>query len=340
MRELLIRYLLGELDADERREIQSRLQSSPELRRELAQLRSCFAASLDDELFAPDPPSGLAARTTVQVTGCDESGDAAAARHEAVFAPVADPPVGILGWSLADLAVAGGVMLAVSMLLFPALRNSRDGTRRTICANHLWQLWGVATLYAETHGHLYPKVEPNENAGIFVARLIKSGCIAPKDLEVLLICPGAPLADEIRAGRLSIRPPTVAQMAAMSPSQFARATAKMSPFYNYRFPYRVGHQLCFIKDERKSLSPLFSDASNGTSSGQISPNHGGPIVQVVFEDGHVQILTTPNVPGRDDNMFRNDAGDVAAGLSTQDSVLAPSGAVPGDDAAAQHKTAE
>ena len=80
MRELLIRYLLGELDADERRDVQSRLQSSPELQRELAQLRTCFAANLDDELFAPDPPSGLAARTAGQVTGCDESSEVLAAR--------------------------------------------------------------------------------------------------------------------------------------------------------------------------------------------------------------------------------------------------------------------
>jgi len=38
MREHLIRYLLGELDADERRDLQSRLKSSPELRAELVGL--------------------------------------------------------------------------------------------------------------------------------------------------------------------------------------------------------------------------------------------------------------------------------------------------------------
>jgi len=49
MREQLIRYLLGELDADERRDLQSRLKSSPELRAELEQLRSCFAANQDED---------------------------------------------------------------------------------------------------------------------------------------------------------------------------------------------------------------------------------------------------------------------------------------------------
>ena len=71
MREQLIRYLLGELDADERRDLQSRLKSSPELRAELEQLRSCFAASQDEDLFAPDAPSGLAARTAGRVAGDD-----------------------------------------------------------------------------------------------------------------------------------------------------------------------------------------------------------------------------------------------------------------------------
>jgi hypothetical protein len=337
MRELLIRYLLGELDAEERREVQSRLQSSPELRCELAQLRSCFAANQEEDLCAPEPPNGLAARTAGRVTSCGESSDVLAARHGAAFAPSGDPPAGILGWSLADLAVAGGVMLAVSMLLFPALRNSRDGTRRTVCANHQRQLWVLVTSYAQDHGNLYPKVGPNENAGIYVRRLIEGGYIRPADLALLLVCPGSPLADEIRAGRLTIRLPSAEAIRAMTPGQLARATATMSPFYNYRFPYRVGHHLHYIKDERQPLSPVFSDTAGDAASGQISPNHGGSIVQVQFEDGSLRTLTTRKLPGLEDDMFVNDRGVVAAGLSSQDSVLGRSNATPGAESAAQSR---
>src|SRR5689334_21162156 len=74
MREQLIRYLLGELDADERRELRSQLKSDPELRAELEQLRSCFAASQDEDLYAPDAPMGLASRTSDLVANSDEFG--------------------------------------------------------------------------------------------------------------------------------------------------------------------------------------------------------------------------------------------------------------------------
>ena len=59
MRELLIRYLLGELEPHEHDAVQQQLAESPELRRELAHLRSCFANAVQDD--DPDePPRGLA----------------------------------------------------------------------------------------------------------------------------------------------------------------------------------------------------------------------------------------------------------------------------------------
>src|SRR5262245_59250477 len=132
MRELLIRYLLGELDENEFREVQAKLKNSPELRQELAHLRECFAAHQDDELSEDTPPRDLAARTAERVAESDDAWEVPGADQPG-FHPAGDPPAGILGWSLADLTVAGGVMLAVSMLIFPALRNSREGTRQVLC---------------------------------------------------------------------------------------------------------------------------------------------------------------------------------------------------------------
>src|SRR3954470_20367714 len=158
MREQLIRYLLGELDADERRDLQSRLKSCPELRAELEQLRSCFAASQDEDLFAPDAPSGLASRTAGLVVGGEGVNRSFETKLETQLSHAGDPPAGILGWSLADLTVAGGVMLAVSMLIFPALGNSRENGRLTVCQNNLQQL-GMATLtFANSNGDMFPRV--------------------------------------------------------------------------------------------------------------------------------------------------------------------------------------
>ena len=63
----------------------------------------------------------------------------------------------------------------------------------------------------------------------------------------------------------------------------------------------------------------------------MSPNHGGRIVQVIFEDGSLKALTHANLPLSNDDLFHNDLGKVAAGMSRQDSVLGNSGAMPRDE---------
>ena len=65
----------------------------------------------------------------------------------------------------------------------------------------------------------------------------------------------------------------------------------------------------------------------------MSPNHCGRVVQVQCRDGSVRLLTSVNLPGLNDNMYRNDRGRAAAGLGPLDSVLGPSGASPADDEA-------
>src|SRR3954466_14299410 len=168
MREHLIRYLLGELDADERHDLHSRLKSSPELRAELEQLRSCFAASQEEDLFAPDAPSGLAARTAGRVVGGEGAINSLGAGKGTRLSHAGDASGGILGWSLADLTVAGGVMLAVSMLIFPAFGNGRENGRRIVCQNNLQQLGLLELRFADANGGFFPKVAAHGRAGSFV----------------------------------------------------------------------------------------------------------------------------------------------------------------------------
>jgi hypothetical protein len=333
MREQLIRYLLGELDADERRDLQSRLKGSPELRAELEQLRSCFAASQEEDLFAPDAPTGLATRTAGLVAGGEDASGTLGTRQEVRLSHAGDPPAGILGWSLADLTVAGGVMLAVSMLIFPALRNSRDGTRRTVCQDHQQQLWFLVTQYAANNGGMIPKVGPNENAGTFVIQLLRGDYIQSENLANLLVCPGAP-----RARGFTIVLPSAAAIRAMSSAQLAHEAAKASPFYNYRLPYRIGGNYFYnIRNDQKTMSPVFSDASGDDQTDPMSPNHCGQIVQVQCADGSLQSLTSVNLPGLNDDMYHNDLGKVAAGVGPLDTVLGRSDATPSGDGSVRSK---
>src|SRR5262249_35071494 len=151
--------------------------------------------------------------------------------------------------------VAGGVMLAVSMLLFPALRNSRDGTRQVACQNNLRQVGTLVALYAQDHGRLIPGVAPDEHAGMYTLRLIANGYVAADDLEKLLVCPGAPLADKIRAGTYAIVLPSQIEIRTMPPQQLERVSATASPFFAYALPYRVGGKYCRIRNDRGSMAP-------------------------------------------------------------------------------------
>jgi anti-sigma factor RsiW len=336
MREQLIRYLLGELDEDEHLELRAQLRDNPELQRELAHLRECFAINPDD-IGAPLPPGRLAERTSERVTTCDEVDDFdwASSRADAMSSG-SEPPAGVLGWSLADLTVAGGVMLAVSMLVFPALRDSRDGTRRTVCQSNQAQLGMFVSQFAKVNGGFIPPVRRDENAGVYVARLVGGGHVLPEEIAALLVCPASPVANEIRAGRLTIRVPDAEAIRRMSPEQLAAVTATLSPCYAYRFPYQVGGEYHYIRDDRRAHSPLLSDTS-GDVHNPMSPNHGGTIIQILCQDGRVMTIATYKLPGFDEDVFHNDRGIVAAGIGRHDIVLGPSNAKPGLEFASRKK---
>jgi len=335
MRELLIRYLLGELDPEEHQQLHAELQRNAELRSELARLRACIAANQQEEL-----PGGLAERTAECVAGCSIGANESAdflSRRAAALAAAAEPPAGVLGWSLADLTVAGGVVLAVSMLLFPALGDSRDGTRRHVCANNQRELYVLVTNFRENNDGVIPRVGPNDFAGVFASQLVDHHYVRPQDLAMWLVCPGAPLADEIRSGQFKIRIPSVAALRAMSPAAAAMAAKAISPFLAYRFPHQVNGEYRYLVNDRQSHSPLFSDTSGDEADGMMSPNHGGYLVQVTFADGSVRSFTTCEVPGLEDNFFRNALGRVAAGCDRRDSVLGPSDAKPAIEVVGQRQ---
>ena len=320
MRELLIRYLLGELDTREQAQLEERLRNSPELQSELAHLQTCFAAARETDYSAGEPPRGLARRVTDSV--CGDSGSAGFARAAAV----ADPPPAALGWSLADMTVAGGVFLAVSMLLFPALRDSRDATRRTVCQDHQRQITELLFQFAANNHGYFPRIAPNENGGAFAIQLVEGDYIAAADLSVQLVCPSAPLADEIRAGEFAIRIPSRAELEAMTPAERAAVRERMSPFFAYQFPYYDGNDYVYMRDQRSPFALLISDTSGPDHD--MSPNHDG-FVQVVRGDGGLRTLQSCQVPGGDPDLYRNARGEVAAGCSRRDVVLGPSGATPG-----------
>ncbi len=252
MRELLIRYLLGELDATQQRRLEDELRDSPPLQRELVHLQACFAAARDIEPSRDEPPSGLARRVTDSVCGDSGSFRAQAAEVE--------PPAGVLGWSLADLTVAGGVVMAVSMLLFPALRDSRDASRRVDCENNQRYVYMAAARYAEDHGNYFPGIHPQDYAGMFVIQLVSEGYAAPEEMSRYLVCKSSPLAEQVQNGQARIQLPRRVNERAIIGQNMAQLCAMASGSYALRIGYVDADQYYWIRDDRGERTPLMSDA--------------------------------------------------------------------------------
>lgn len=338
MRELLVRYLLGELDPYEQAELEERLDNCPELRRELEYLQRCFSAGGEYASEARQPPSGLAERTAERIAGLvDGALESCGDSRRDHAAALVEPAPGKLNWSLADLTVAAGVCLAVTMLLLPALRESRDSTRRRECQNNLRQLYVLLTDYAEygQHRRYFPPVAPDENAGIFSARLVDQGITTPEELANLLVCRSSPLADEVMAGRVVIRIPAVAQLRYMRPDELAELRRVMGGSYAYRIGYLEGRRYHYIRRDGSKWSPLVADAPSFQLAGFRSANHGGCGQHVLYQDGHVRYQRDCKVPGRDDHLYLNDLGTPAAGCGVHDAVLARSEVVPALELARQ-----
>jgi hypothetical protein len=335
MRELLIRYLLGELEPHEHDAVQQQLVESPELRRELARLRSCFVNAVQDN-EPGEPPLDLAKRTAILVSESGSHG--ALPPREAGLSEASDAPSGVLGWSLADLTVAGGVILAVSMLLFPALRESLDGMRRDLCGNNMREIGVLVLTHAENNHGWLSLVQPDENAGMYTVRLVEGGAVSKEELKQWLPCPGSPHAKLIRENpeKYSVEIPTQAELDSMSPAKLAVARAWMSPSYAYPLGYVIGRQYYYPRIQR-FRTPIFCDAPSPDGSG-MSPNHSNTIIQVLFSDGHLAALTSAKVNGGHDDMFANIAGKVAAGYGRDDVVLGPSQATPNIYVFSAHRT--
>jgi hypothetical protein len=332
MRDLLVRYLLGELSTQEQEQLEAELRDSPELRRELAYLQSCMPGCGDDDVDRPrrsgDAPSGLAERTLGRICGDGPSGEVP--RTAAAVAAAYDPPTTSPSWSLADLTVAGGVFLAISMLFLPALRQSRDAARRTGCADNLRQLGVMLEAYSDRHGGYFPMVSRNQNAGIFAVYLLEEDYAGPDELTRLLLCRSSPLAEDVAQKRMLIRVPTMCELAAATCKERKAWTQLMGGSYAYRMGYYSGDRYCAIRNERSCRKALLADAPSDELNSSECSNHGGSGMNVLYQDSCVRFqkeATAPDVVG--DIIYLNDDGEEAAGLDSDDTVLGRSPAIPG-----------
>ena len=128
MREQLLGYLLDALEPSERTSVEHQLAGNPAWQDELKVL----ARALEPLRAAPreyEPSPGLAVRTCefVMHRAAVTPASAEVVRGTPKLRPVREV-VGVPSpsrWTFADIAVAAGIVLAASMILFPAINHSR-----------------------------------------------------------------------------------------------------------------------------------------------------------------------------------------------------------------------
>lgn len=320
MEENLVGYLLGALDSESHREVESYLNGNPEAQQRLDLLRRSLAP-LESDRDTIAPPPGLALRTLAAIAEfrCRQL----PAAPEPVVLSIAPPSRS--WWRRADILVAAGLLLAVIGVGLPVVSDARHKKTLLECENNLRQIHQSLVSYANQHDGRFPKVEehpPLNVAGVFVPILHDAGLL-PADVRVH--CPGA----------TDTAPPrwTLEQLRNMPAAEFERRAPDLACGYAYTLGYRdaTGRhhgQRLEPNEDGNGYTPIVADCpripqGEGATDRDNSPNHGGG-QNVLFVNGNVRFCKHRNVGVGNDDIYHNRDRRVGAGLDRWDTVLGAS----------------
>jgi hypothetical protein len=329
----LIAYLMDDLSPERRAEVEERLATDFAWRRELERLKACMAETDDPcecaEEAATEPPQDLVQKTCFLVEHSDDlpgQKSKSGRCSEPVSAFTAESPclaAGAKTWRLADFTIGGGVLLMVGALVMPALFESRDATRRSVCQSNLQQLGAAVFAYQEPRAHQLPAVQPGENAGIYAVELLEHSGFTREQLTQLLVCPESPLADDIAAGRVVIYVPTRREYETATGQERVQMVKNMGGSIAFRIGFVVDRQLQQPRYTGDEKTPMLADAPVISPEGVRSANHPRGY-NVLDESLAVRFRTNCRLPEGGDHMYLNARGEPAAGRGPKDVVLVSS----------------
>lgn len=305
MRDELLGYLLGSLEADEHREVETQLRRDPSLQRDLNRLRAILKP-LEADREPLEPPPGLAARTCTLVEE----------RTRATIPTTAWSHRS--GWQLQDFMVAAGIVIAATLLFFPAVNQSRFQAQIASCQNNLRQIGAGLTNYSQLHAGFFPYVSPSgplSSPGVFATTLRDGGFVTDRQP---FLCPSSPAACESEC-----RIPTADEVRQASEQQRDYLHRQMGGSYSSTYGYVEDGRYKGTRNLGRSHFALVADSPCQSYGDRQSSNHGGRGQNVLFEDGHVVFKPECRFSegSRADDIFRNDEGQVAAGTHVNDSVI-------------------
>ena len=330
----LIGYLLNALDLPAHQAVEQYLERSPEARRRLALLRrALMPLGYDDEVA---PPPDLVANTLRRIVAyrCRRGAPAEGTNGRDVVplgsvGPPPSRPVRRSRWRRADVLVAASVLVLAVLLIPPAILYLRHREGVANCAHNLHLFHNAFMQYAQRPDRAGFLPRPDANgplavAGIYGPELRTAGCW---DDAMRVNCPG--VVREPCGGP----PPTLEELRTHFAAGDAREwKRRVGGCYGYHFGYvdEQGHYRA-IHRAMEFDTPILGDrppraAESPSWCTANSPNHGGYGQNVLFLGGHVRFETSRQV--RNDDLYLNRVGGMAAGHGPRDAVLALSEAAP------------
>lgn len=310
MQDSLIGYLLGALSDEQMAQFEAELERNAELREQLQRA----AASLNvlrrdaDDI---EPPSGLAQQTSdfvyasvshlAKTVRRERSGE----RDE---------------WTLVDITIAASVVLAACLLFFPAINNSRYHAQIAGCQNNLRSIGQALIEYSSSNAQgLFPQVPESGNlavAGMYAPTLVADQLAEERNFY----CPAASAGKHAEARRI----PSVEEINRSVGQKLAELQRQMGGDYGYTLGVMKNGKLHGIRNQSRAQFAIMSDSPDMFRVPGRRRHHGHQ--NVLFESGGVRTINNQYWYG--DQLYRNDHGEVSAGVHESDGVIAGSGTAP------------
>lgn len=341
MRDDLVGFLMGALDASEHEEIKRKLETDSSLREDLSKVERCLTPlSWDTAKYTP--PSGLADRTCNMVAEFAETGGVAMAAAGAAESAPGDGFDDLVSpakprqlrsaealaadsgdWTFSDFVVAAGICFAAACLFFPAILNSRYNSQLAHCQNNMRKLGQSLISYSEDNGGYFPVIPDRGKlavAGAYAAMLRDKGLVDDDQADILQ-CPSRD------RQTLIVRIPRPQDVNAAKGPQLIALQQAMGGDYAYPLGYLENGKLRGIRNQNRTGYVILADSPNGLE-GKHTGTHGKG-QNVLFEHGNVAFYASrTRLSNRNDDIFENDRGEVQAGMHSEDVVLAPSSTPP------------
>lgn len=321
--EQLLGHLIGALEDDEDDAVTARLQEDPQLREQLDALQRQLEP-LSRLARAHNPPPGLAERTCRTVFA---QAAKSTVKLPVESCPAAAPPLRLFSWSDAGLVVA--VAAAAVLILVPVIQHTRFRAQIVACQENLRCLGTALAQYSDRHNQFFPRIPTKGRlaaAGIYAPTLAQEQYLLD---TARVLCPSSP-----QAAKPNFRIPSLGELLTASSDQLPMMRSTMGGSYAYALGFWSGGIYRDRRNRNRSNFAVLADAPDMLNAGCIGPNHLGLGQNVLFEDGHVEFLTTAILPNGD-HLFLNTSRQLCAGIDENDCVLAPSDTPPCPQAWAQ-----